>query len=137
MSQEECKDDLSITAETRLFRRVHPNQLVTDENTGFCRLSSSVFKDVDLSVDIESIMRSIGKSPEACLTRNPHHKLIAVTAGAARGLQLAVCFSPTEDNPSHGLIYGPKSKATRYKLIEVSEWVIPPHAPRPQGGASI
>ncbi len=126
------QDDPTISATTLLFRRIHPVEVVRDENTGLCRVSSSAFEKFELSVDIESIMQSIGKTPASSLADYPQHKLVGVLAKTARELGQAVCGDPTKDNPAHGLIYGKKSKAIRYKLSDASIWIIPQQAPIPK-----
>ena len=130
MSQTDCKDDASIQDEDRLFRRVHITQLVRDDNTGFARISSGVFKDKDLSINIESVLISAGSSPESCLRNHKAHKLISITAGNGRPFNQAICRDPLPGEPSHGLVYGSKNaKSIHDGLRVVAAWVIPMAAP--------
>lgn len=94
MSQPVYDDDLSIRDEERLFRRVHVAQLVRDDDTGLVRVSSGVFKDKELSINIESLLVGAGNSAEACLQNHKAHKLISITAGDARRFDQTVCRDP-------------------------------------------
>jgi hypothetical protein len=83
MPQPVYQDDASIRDEERLFRRVHLSQLVRDDDTGLARVSSGVFKNKELSVNIESILVKTGSSPGACLHNYRAHRLVSITAGSA------------------------------------------------------
>jgi hypothetical protein len=124
------QDDASILDDERLFRRVHLSQLVKDDDTGLARVSSGVFKNKELSVNIESILVKTGSSPGECLHNYRVHKLISIKAGSARRLSQAVCRDPLPDDPSHGLVYGSKnSKSIHDGLRAAAMWEIPPTAP--------
>ena len=129
MCQQAYRDDLEITDETRLFRRVHPTQLVRDDDTGFSRVSSGVFRDQELSIDIESVLVLHNETAEYCLRNYPDHKLVSLMARDGRNHQQSVCHDPQFDNPSHGLIYGTKTGRIRDSLRDAALWVIPPLAP--------
>jgi len=131
MSPPVYQDDLSIPDEERLFRRVHLMQLVRDDDTGLARVSSGVFKDKELSINIESVLVSTGKSPALCLQSHNAHRLISVTAGVARQFSQALCCDPLPNDLSHGLVYGLKNKGSIHDGLRVaSAWVIPTAAPR-------
>jgi hypothetical protein len=124
MTPPDHQDDASIRDEERLFRRVHITQLVKDEDTGLTRISSSVFKDEELSVNIESALRMAGMLIEACLQNYNAHKLISITAGNARQFNQIVCRNPVPGNPSHGLVCGSKkSRRIRDGLRAAATWV--------------
>ncbi len=61
------EDDPALLENDRLLRRVHSSQVVTDAD-GSKRPSSAVFKDPELSVNIESLMIGQGRLPEDTLT---------------------------------------------------------------------
>lgn len=125
-------DDPTITNEERLFHRVHLTQLVPDDDTGFARVSSGAFRHKELSINIESVLQSEGKTASACLKGNPANKLVSLTAGAARQHHQTVCRDPDplNDNLSHGLICGSKNSSRVHEgLRDAADWVIPAQAP--------
>jgi hypothetical protein len=125
-----CENDPSIADEERLFRRVHLKQIVKDEDTGLARISSGAFRDKDLSVNIEAILREHNCDASYCLVGKTEHKLVFITAETARALHQAVCKDPKERDPSHGLVYGSKnSRQVHDGLRAKALWVIPNVAP--------
>lgn len=125
------QDDLTITDEERLFRRIHLSQIVKDEDTGHARVSTGAFKDKELSINIESVLLGNGETTEACLRNHKGHKLVSFTAAKARQLQQIVCRDPeSPDNLSHGLVCGSKnSRSVCEGLRDSAEWIIPTQAP--------
>ena len=131
MSPPVFEDNTSIRDGERLFRRVHISLIVRDDDTGLARVSSAVFKDKELSVNIESILLDSGSSAESCLQDPRAQKLISITAQNARQLNQAICHDPLPDNLSHGLVYGSKNARPIHDgLRAASTWVIPTSAPR-------
>ena len=70
MADDPRQDDQTIENSDRLFRRVQPNQLIPEPD-GSQRPSSAVFKVLELSVNIESLMIQQGRLPEDTLTKYP------------------------------------------------------------------
>lgn len=131
MCQTEYQNDPSIADSERLFRRIHLKQIVKDEDTGLARISSGAFRDKDLSVDIESILLSMGEAPTYCLQNQTAFKLVCFTAGQARQLQQLVCRDPQPHNSAHGIVYGSKnSRRVHDGLSRLAQWVIPVEAPQ-------
>jgi hypothetical protein len=131
MSPTVFEDNTSIGDEERLFRRVHINQLVRDDDTGLARVSSGVFRDKDLSVNIESTLMNSGGSRESCLRGSNAHKLVSITAQSARQLSQAICRDPLPDDLSHGLVYGSKNaRSICDGLRALAVWMIPMSVPR-------
>jgi hypothetical protein len=130
MCQAARQDDLAITADERLFRRVHLSQIVKDDDTGNTRISTGAFKDKELSVNIESVLIRNGESADACLRQHQLHKLVSITAGQARQLQQIVCPDPLPDDASHGLVCGSKNNRRIHEgLRDSAAWIIPAKAP--------
>jgi hypothetical protein len=124
------QDDTSIVDEDRLFRRIHPAHVVKDDDTGLARVSTAAFKDQELSINIESVLRSEGKTAEVCLQNYPKYKLVAITAGEARQYQQIVCRDPLPENLSHGLVCGSKkSNRIHNGLRALAKWVVPAQPP--------
>jgi hypothetical protein len=69
------EDDESIPDETRVYRRLHPTQVVWDDNEGRARASSGAFNDESMSVNLGNELARIGESPEFALRRYPMHSL--------------------------------------------------------------
>jgi hypothetical protein len=131
MSPPVFEDNTSISGDERLFRRVHLSHLVRDDDTGFARVSSVVFRDKELSVIIESVLMSSDGSVESCLNGSVAHKLVSITAHDARQFNQAVCRDPLPGDLSHGLVYGSKNARRIHDgLRSVAAWVIPTGAPR-------
>lgn len=83
------RDDLSIPNADRLFRRVRRNQLLTEQD-GSQRPTSAVFKNPELSVNIESLMIEQRRPPEDTLTKFPDDYLTAITAGDVRAYKYPI-----------------------------------------------
>ena len=79
-----AEDDKSITDATRLYRRLHPDQVVWDDNAGRIRASSAAFKGEFLSVNLEDELNRMQETPEFALRGRPHHSLGSITAKLAR-----------------------------------------------------
>jgi len=130
MAQNDYQDDASILGEDKLFRRVHITQLVRDDDTGLARVSSGVFKDRELSINIESVLSNAGIAVEACLQTHRTHKLISITAEIGRQFNQAVCRDPLPGDVSHGLVCGSKNtKSVHEGLRTAAIWEIPISAP--------
>jgi len=129
MSPPVLQDGISISDEERLFRRVHTVQLVRDDDTQLARVSSGVFKDKELSVNIESTLIGLGSSVESCLRDSNAHRLISISAHNARQLNQAICRDPLPEDLSHGLVFGSKNARSVHRLRDLSEWVLPSSAP--------
>jgi hypothetical protein len=126
MADDPRKDDPTILDSDRLFRRVKPNQLVRLPDGSF-RPSSDVFKNLQMSVNIESLM--VGRSPEDTLKGYEDCSLTSVTAGAVR--QRGPQFPIVKDNappndPAHGLVLGKKPDSFGSAMARVHQWVVAP-----------
>lgn len=119
-------DDLSIPNNTRLFRRVAPNQLST-LNDGSVRPSSSVFKTTEMSVNIESLMLQQGRPPEDTVSKYPGHFLVAVVASTVREHKHPIVIDTEGDaDPAHGLVLGKKRNAFIKTMLNTYQWVLRP-----------
>jgi hypothetical protein len=118
-------DDLTIQAEQRLLRRVHPKFVVPDENNeGQWRLSSAAFTDEELSIDLESVLLAEGLDYTATLQNHDGHSLVAFTAALARANEQAVARNPLADNMAHGIVAGRKTGRVKKNLRIGSEWLV-------------
>jgi hypothetical protein len=133
-----AKDDpAAIPDETRLFRRIDPNQIPWDENKRERRPSSLNFQDstdgTPMSVFAENIAQANAEAPEDFL-KGPWEGfyLAAVTAGSMRKCGQEVFPDPHNQDAkdsfrSHCAVRGRKDKQKlRSKLAEGYEWVKAP-----------
>ena len=123
---DERRDDPSIPDTDRLFRRVRPNQLRT-EPEGSQRPTSAVFKNTELSVNIESLMVEQGRQPEDTLSNFPDEYLTSIVAGSVRayGYPVVKDTAPPND-PAHGLVLGRKTSAFANAMVRNHRWIKAP-----------
>jgi hypothetical protein len=120
------QDDPTIPNHDRLFRRVRPNQMFTEPD-GSRRPNSAVFKNDELSVNIESLMTHQGRQPEETLTDSPDECLTSIVAGDVRafGYPIAKDGDPPND-PAHGLVLGKKTSKFANPMVRAHRWIVPP-----------
>ncbi len=124
-------DDPSIKDTARLFRRIHPQWIVYDQNRRMRRPSSRNFNDsqdkTPMSVYVEEIAIQHNQTPSDFLKDEwSHHFLAAITAGWARQCGQKVYPSATKEEPAHADVAGRKPSNTRSRLAQPAEWVIGP-----------
>src|ERR1035441_1488926 len=108
MADETRQDDPTIPSWDRLFRRVRPNQLFTEPD-GSQRPTSAVFKNPELSVNIESLMVEQGRLPEDSLSGFANEYLTSIMAGQVREYHYPIVKDTDPPNdPAHGLVLGKK-----------------------------
>jgi hypothetical protein len=106
-------DDAPVSDETILFRRVHPDEVVWDDNDKCARPNSGVFKDVELSIHLGDVLEDDGREPVAVLDGKPHHCLVGFTTKCAQEQEQEVKRSHMPTDDSHGEVVGAKPKARR------------------------
>jgi hypothetical protein len=120
------RDDLSIPDADRLFRRVPANQLFTAAD-GSSRPTSAVFKNTELSVNIESLMNEQGRPPEDTLANYPRDYLTSILAGAVREYNYPIIKDTQPPNdPAHGLVLGKKTNAFANAMVRAHRWIVEP-----------
>jgi hypothetical protein len=116
--------DGSIADGAGLLRRVIPEWVVDDKNTGGKRLSSAAFKDPATSVDVEPMLEAAGLDWSHCLRNHPGYSLVRIRAATARGLGQAVVHAHIfGENEAHAEIRGKKTQGTANRLRDAAEWV--------------
>jgi hypothetical protein len=128
MSDRIFEDDVTIRDDERLLRRIFPGHVNWDEN-GDPNISSAAFDKLDLSVNLASVMEQAGRELKDAIRGYAGFGLAAITAAHARSLNQAVARDPTRDEPSHGIMYGEKTRATRRKLRDGAQWIVTPSHP--------
>jgi hypothetical protein len=116
-------DDGSIADDARLLRRIRPDQIVDDENSGTRRPSSAAFKDAELSVDSEPILNDNGFDWRFSLQGHAGYSLAQFTAGHARAKMLPVIHTPLQNNPAHSEVHGKKTQGVANHLVAGTSWV--------------
>jgi hypothetical protein len=126
MAEETRPDDPSIPNTDRLFRRVPPNQLIRLED-GSQRPSSSIFKNEEMSVNIESLMVEQLRLPEDTLKGYPGHFLTSIIAGEVRNLRYPIVKDTAPPNdPAHGLVLGKKRESFANAMLRSHKWIVAP-----------
>lgn len=105
-------DDQSVGDSTALFRRIHPSQVIWDENLDRLRPTSAAFRDKQMSVNLEDDLEREGLELDFVLRDWPQHHLASIEARLARDRGQEIQRDHTEDDPTHGIVVGQKSGST-------------------------
>lgn len=116
-------DGGNIEGDAGLLRRIHPEQVIQDQNGGGRRPSSAAFKDPELSVDAEPILEEDGFDWLFSLNGYEGYSLVRFLADAARQRDLPVVHDPIPGNRAHTLVRGKKTKPISKGLSKESKWV--------------
>lgn len=114
-------DDSSIADDVPLYRRVHPDQTVQDDNLGRRRPSSAAYKP-NAQVDETSISVNIAEDPALALADTMRHgegfSVYALASREVRAEGLGIKRDPETDNKTHGLVFGFPHNAKREKICK-------------------
>jgi hypothetical protein len=120
------RDDPSIADEDPLWRRIHPTQIVRDQQTGELRPSSAAFEDPSngtaMSVVLGVLAMSAGRDVDDVLAAHPEHSMAEILAGDARECEQAVYPAPIPEEPAHGEVAGRKTRSVKKRLAGKSRW---------------
>jgi hypothetical protein len=116
-------DDGSIADDANLLRRIRPEQIVDDNNTGTRRPSSAAFKDSTMSVDAEPLLIANGLDWTFTLAGYQGFSLAQLLARETRLKGQAVVHKPLSDNPAHTEVVGKKTQGTANYFVSVATWV--------------
>ena len=123
-------DDLTISDEDRLFRRVPPEWVVCDDNRRPIAVSSAAFSNSSdgsgMSVSIESVMTRKNLSEQDILREYEGFGLVAITAGLAREKGQGIVKKPTDRDPAHGEVTGKKRVSVKRAFKRNAEWIVRP-----------
>lgn len=123
------EDDLSIAAETELYRRIREHWLVPDQNRGCRRISSAAFSHESLSVVVQDRLVADGRTTGSVLEHYPGEYLAALTAGFVREHEQKVVRTPRLEpppEPAHGDVVGKKNKPRQRLFASRAAWAIGP-----------
>lgn len=130
MASEWLVDDVTITDDSELWRRIHPAWVVLDRNTASMRLSSAAFGNSTdgspTSVLLADLVRESGRTAEQVIAKFDPYALASITAGQARDCEQGVARDALPNEPAHAYVFGRKTKVLKRCLARHAEWVIPP-----------
>lgn len=116
--------DTPVSGDTSLFRRVHPSEIVWDDNDACPRPGSGVFKDPELSIHLGDVLEDESREPESVLDGKPMHSLVSFTAGFAKDEGQDVRRTPLPEDASHGEVCGRKSKGCQRRFARAAQFVV-------------
>ncbi len=121
------EDDPSIRDDSALWRIIHPNWIVPDDNERGWRVSSAAFDDSKdgspLSVLLSEIIASTGRTADDLVARFAGYGLATITAGVARAQRQGIARTPEPDEPAHASVFGKKTGAVKRALARAANWV--------------
>lgn len=129
MSERRFTDDPGIPDSEVLFRALRLSWIVPGDN-GRMRVSSGAFKNEEMSVLVDSVLKAAGRTEQDALAAVPGDALCSITAGLARELGQGVIYDAEPPNdPTHGLVLGKKTQSVANRFARAAVWVIPPEPP--------
>jgi hypothetical protein len=125
------EDDHDIRDDETVLRRVPPQWIKNDVTTNDLIPSSGAFQDRKesgaMSVGLLSEIRARDLGPEVMLAGyGPAYGLVSLSVREVRALGQGVVRAPTDAEPWHALVFGPKPKKVQAALKLGCEWVVRP-----------
>jgi hypothetical protein len=117
-------NDAPVADEMSLYRRVHPTEIVWSDNDGCPRPNSSVFKDKEMSINLDDVLKDQGRGPESAIDGKPTHSLVSLTAGFVKGEEQEVRRTPKPEDASHGDVCGEKPGERKKRFARAAQFVI-------------
>lgn len=122
--QPKWQDDRSILGTELLLRRISKSWVKLD-SSGRLRITSAAFKHVEMSVYLSSALKASGRTPKEISAQFGEVGLASITAALARSLGQVVARDATDEEPAHGIVYGPKPLATVARRFRTeAQWVV-------------
>ena len=123
------EDDPTIADAVALWRRLHPDWVVTDRQTGRPRISSAAFQNYRgrnaLSICITCDAPD-GYSAENYVAAHEGYGVAELTAGLARSAGQGVVRVPEEGEIGHGHLVGEKPGSVKKRLATDAAILIAP-----------
>lgn len=120
------RDDPTIADDAILWRRIRPDWIVFDQNTGRYRPTSQAFHDSRGGHPMSVHLAEIAQRPEVVLAGQEGYGLVSFTSGLAREMSQAIVRDPTPNDPSHALVAGRKTGAVSSRFARESVWIVEP-----------
>jgi hypothetical protein len=122
----EPQDDLTITGEMEVLRRIHP--ALVKPSTG--EPDRSVFKDDPGGVGTSVTLWSSPDDVERVVGDHSYVGVVSIRVDVLRAVGLGICFTHEEGNPNHCEVFGPRTKGKLGQLRSQVRWVkYPPGYP--------
>ena len=115
-------DDVGISDDEIVFRRVHESFVVLDRNIDRKRPSTQAFKQGGAE-GLVSVYLKAETTSNAVVEEGPEPFLVAIGVGVLRDLGLGVVRDPESGGPGHCAITGRNTKATLNRIVQAAAWV--------------
>lgn len=116
-------DEYEFLEDSDLLRRIHPDQIIFDNNINDWRPTSQNFNHEMMSIDIEKILIDKRLDWNFTLLGYEQYSLVRFSIKLARQLNQTVFHCRTQENPAHGEVRGRKTGSIRSKFSKCSNWV--------------
>jgi len=127
MSVSTFANDPTIGDNEIIWRRIHENQVVDDNNLKRKRPSTACFQDGSdgyMSVYIASE----ALSSQAIMQGVKEHFLASLSVGFIRQFGLGITRDPSSGGPGHAILLGKKTGSIQNQMAKTATWV-EPYAP--------
>lgn len=125
---EDLIDDLTVEDPDLLWRRIPPDQWVSDENLGRLRPSSGCFSDSSdgspMSIDLGTESLKDNRGPEEMLLGLTGFGVVEFTAGFCREHGQGIVRDPVDGNDYHAGVFGKKTRGVKNSFAMNSRVVI-------------
>jgi hypothetical protein len=106
-----------------LLRRIHPTQVVPDQNRGGLRPSTAAFKAPQMSVDVEEFLHEQGLDFNFSLRGYNGYSLVRIRAKFCSDAGLEVVHKRITGNDAHAEVIGKKRDGLTSSMSQAAEWV--------------
>jgi len=126
-------DDKDIRGEDDVWRRVpsSPSQLTYEHDERRWRPSSAAFEDSGPDDPMSALLAREDTPQRALQGRWSGWFLAALGAEMLRADGQGIARDPTEEDPSHVLVFGRKTRKIQRRWAKSARWIVPPDLPAP------
>jgi len=123
-------DDETVQADTLLFRRIRPDQLVHDLNENRFRPSSQLFRSVETSIYLQDTLEEHRLKTSDVVIEYAGYSIGGLAASKGREEGQAIVREPRKELPrhvcdaAHGLLAGRKPNKVGRRLAKATEVVV-------------
>jgi hypothetical protein len=122
-------DDATVSDDDYVLRRIPRQQRVSDPKSAEgIRPSSGAFDDSSDGSPLSMTLASQCDDPASLIIGFDGAGVIRVSVRELRALGQGFVRDPTDQDPAHVLVFGPKPNAFGKKVARAARWVIPPDA---------
>ena len=118
----ESGDDLGISDDEIVLRRVHESFVVLDQNVHRKRPSTQAFKQGGAD-GLVSVYLSAETTPNSVAEEGPEPFLAFIKVGALRKQGLGLVRDPSSGGPGHCVITGRKTRGRLNQIAQQAVWV--------------